>query len=165
MNTVDMSDQALAGNLKRLDADAADLAPGFDYQGMLERHAAGQARTRRRLAVARGTASVLVLAMIGVSLWRFDAGAPNTRTVQVAPAVEATASTPDTSPRPRLVRADTYLALEALEEHIAGLDDAISDARVASPGGDEVARLERVRAELVDSYTQVRYADLVAANF
>ena len=29
----------------------------------------------------------------------------------------------------------------------------------------EVARLERTRADLLDSYAQVRYAELVSANF
>jgi hypothetical protein len=165
MDTVDMSDSALAGRLKRLESQATDLAPGFDYHGMVARHAAAQVRRRRRLAVARGTASALVVAMIGLSLWRFDAGAPNTRSIEVMPVTGSVLAEPQASPQPRLVRADTYLALEALEDHIASLDDAISDARVAAPGGDEVARLERARAELLDSYTQVRYAEMVAANF
>ena len=68
-------------------------------------------------------------------------------------------------PEQRLVRADTYLALAAIEDHIASIDDALSDARVIAPGGAEVARLERTRAELLDSYVRVRYADMVAANF
>jgi hypothetical protein len=63
------------------------------------------------------------------------------------------------------VRADTYLALAALEDHIASIDDALSDARVAGPRGAEVARLERTRADLLDSYAQVRYAEMVSANF
>jgi hypothetical protein len=66
---------------------------------------------------------------------------------------------------PRIVRADTYLALAALEERIASVDDALSVARVYSPRGAEVARLERTRAELFDSYSRVRYAELVANNY
>jgi hypothetical protein len=31
--------------------------------------------------------------------------------------------------------------------------------------GVDVARLERTRAELLDSYAHVRYADMVAVNF
>ena len=37
--------------------------------------------------------------------------------------------------------------------------------RALRGGSAEVARLERTRAELLDSYTQVRYAELVSANF
>jgi hypothetical protein len=68
-------------------------------------------------------------------------------------------------PEQRLVRADTYLALAALEDHIASIDDALNDARLVAPRGVEVARLERTRAELMDSYTRVRYAEMVSANF
>lgn len=160
MNTVDMSDGALAGRLKRLDASASELTPGFDYQGMVQRHAAGKARARRRQAVMRGTASALAVLMISVSVWRFDAGESGAPTP--APAI---AELPREAPQPRLVRADTYLALAALEDHIASIDDALNDARLVEPRGEDVVRLERTRAELVDSYAQVRYAEMVAANY
>ena len=44
-------------------------------------------------------------------------------------------------------------------------DEALNLARAYSPRGAEVERLERTRAELLDSYAQVRYAQLVSANF
>jgi hypothetical protein len=66
--------------------------------------------------------------------------------------------------QPRIVRADTYLAVAALEDHIASLDDALNVAR-ARGGPADVARLERTRAELVTSYSQLRYAEMVSANF
>jgi hypothetical protein len=154
-----ISDGDLAGRLRRLDAGVHTPAPAFDYQGMLDRHAARQAKTRRRAAVARGTASALVVLMVAVSVWRLD-GSP--ATVSPEPAAEPVA---DPQPQQRLVRADTYLALAALEDHIATIDDALSDARLVAPDGNEVARLERTRAELLDSYVRVRYADMVAANF
>jgi hypothetical protein len=148
----------LAARLKRLDAGSAQAAPAFDYQGMLERHAGRKVRARRRLVLARGAAITLLIALVGASFWRLDehtqqlaGGAP-----LPAPAQEAA---------PRIVRADTYLALATLEDHIAGLDDAINVARAYSPRGEEIARLERTRAELLDSYAQVRYAELVSANF
>ena len=62
------------------------------------------------------------------------------------------------------MRADTYLAVAALEDHIASVDDALNYARLRG-GTDDVARLERTRAELMNSYTQVRYAEMVSANF
>jgi hypothetical protein len=67
-------------------------------------------------------------------------------------------------PQPRIVRANTYLAVAALEDHIASLDDALSVARARSRPA-EVARLERTRAVMIDSYTRVRYAEMLSANF
>jgi len=52
----------------------------------------------------------------------------------------------------------------ALEDHIASVDDALNYALLRG-GTDDVARLERTRAELMNSYTQVRYAEMVSANF
>ena len=62
------------------------------------------------------------------------------------------------------MRADTYLAVAALEDHIANVDDALNYARLRG-GAADVARLERTRTELINSYTQVRYAEMVSANF
>jgi hypothetical protein len=148
----------LVGKLRRLDAHARDAGPGFDYQGLLERHAARKSRARRRAGLARGTASALVLAMVSVTVWRLSPHEPAQVEVATSPAVEPV-------PQPRLVRADTWLALAAIEEHIATIDDALNDARLAAPRGVDVARLERTRAELMDSYTRVRYAEMVSANF
>jgi hypothetical protein len=156
------NDSELASRLKRLEAASAGLTPGFDYEGMLERHASRKARSARRARFARGGAAALVLAVIGVSAWRLD------RSDAIdAPAVTVAEDGMRESapPEQRLVRADTWLALAAIEDHIASIDDALSDARMIAPRGVEVARLERTRAELVDSYVHVRYADMVAANF
>jgi hypothetical protein len=161
--TEHMSDGDLVGRLRRLDSGAQAPAPVFDYQGMLDRHTAGKARARRRAAIARGTATALVIAMIGVSVWRLDR--PAQQPASSAGAVTESPTPPQGAPEQRLVRADTYLALAAIEDHIATIDDALNDARLLAPGGSEVARLERTRAELLDSYVRVRYADMVAANF
>jgi hypothetical protein len=150
-------DVELAAKLKRLDAGSVEAAPNFDYQGMLERHAIRKVRARRRLVLARGAAITLLVALIGASFWRLDEhGAPQIAFDPPAPTQEAA---------PRIVRADTYLAVAALEDHIASIDDAINVARAYSPRGEEIARLESTRAELLDSYARVRYAELVSANF
>lgn len=157
---IDVEDADLVAKLRRLDAGSPP-AVNFGYGAMIDRHATRQRRERRRLAIARGTASALVIAMLGISLWRFEqqpAGSPVDGAEQVAPVSDAPAS------EPRIVRADTYFAVAALEEHIAGIDDALNDARLRG-GLAEVARLERTRALLVDSYTSVRYAEMVSANF
>ena len=127
---------------------------------LLDRHAAQQARARRRLAIARGTASALVVALVGASVWRFEQPLDATpRGDAPVPAADAPA------PQPRIVRADTYLAVAALEDHIASLDDALNVRAPVAAARADVARLERTRAELLDSYTQVRYAEMVSANF
>ena len=154
----DVTDNELVAQLKRLDASAAP-AMSFDYDGLLDRHATKQSRARRRLGVARGTASVLIVALVAVSVWRFD------QPIAEPSIVDTDVPVDNSQPmQPRIVRADTYLAVAALEDHIASLDDALNVARLRG-GSAEVARLERTRAELLDSYTQVRYAQLVSANF
>ena len=155
----EVNDTELVARLRRLDAGAPQAAPGFDYQGMLERRAGREARSRRRLVLARGAALGLVLALVGASLWRLGVD----RVPEIVQEDALPAPLPE--PEPRIVRADTYLAVAALEDHIASLDDAINAARAYAPRGEEVARLERTRAELLDSYAQVRYAELVSANF
>jgi hypothetical protein len=158
MNADDTYDVNLAASLKRLEACASSDAPAFSYDTMIERRAQQTVRARRRLHAARATAGALVVALVGASIWRFEQSPP--------PVVEvASTSAESRATQPRIVRADTYFAVAALEEHIASVDDALSVARAYSPRGAEVARLERTRDELLDSYSQVRYAQMVSANF
>jgi len=152
------TDNDLAARLKRLEASSTP-AVSFGYDALIDRHAAKQVRAGRRLKVARGTASVLIVALVAASVWRFDQPLDGEVVVN-EPVSEDNSQTS----QPRIVRADTYLAVAALEDHIATLDDALNVARLRG-GSAEVARLERTRAELFDSYTQVRYAQLVSANF
>jgi len=155
----DVEDAELIARLKRLDVSVAADSPAFDYDMLLARNGAKRARARRRHALARGTASVLVVALVAASLWRLEQGAPTERTAR-----EPATATADTRPQSRIVRADTYLPVATLEDHLARFDDALTDARLRG-GQAEVARLERTRDELLDSYAQVRYAQLVSANF
>jgi len=152
------TDNDLAARLKRLEASATP-AVSFGYDALIDRHAAKQVRAGRRLKVARGTASVLIVALVAASVWRFDQPLNGEAVVNEPIAEESSQAS-----QPRIVRADSYLAVAALEDHIATLDDALNVARLRG-GSAEVARLERTRAELFDSYTQVRYAQLVSANF
>jgi hypothetical protein len=156
----DARDAELAARLKRLDAGAAAVVPGFDYDTLLRRQAHRQARSRRRGAVARAAAAVLALAVIGASVWRLQPGDDLAEVPVSLVAIE-----PREFPaQPRIVRADSWLAVAALEDHIASLDDALNDARL-NGGAADVARLERTRAELFASYSQLRYAERVSANF
>jgi len=158
----DVKDNELIARLKRLDASAETRGVSFGYDALLDRHAARRARARRRLSYARGTASVLVVALVAASVWRFDQPPDTTMVTTI---VDNTPESEEAmTAQPRIVRADTYLAVAALEDHIASIDDALNVAR-QSGGTMEVARLEKTRAELFASYTQVRYAQLVSANF
>lgn len=152
-------DTSYAARLRRLETSGGDVVAPFDYDALMQREAARLGRAQRRQRVARATAGALVVALVGASVWRLEP-----TDVRPVAAVVSDAP-PDAAAQPRIVRADTFLALAALEDHIAGLDDAISAARVYAPQGAEVARLERTRDELLDSYAQVRYAELVSANF
>ncbi|MEJ0084799.1 MAG: hypothetical protein WDO72_03910 [Pseudomonadota bacterium] len=154
----ELNDADLISRLKRLEMGAPAATPAFDYDALLARHDAKQARVRRRHALARGTASVLVVALVAASVWRLEQRVP------VEPAADAAATVATARPQTRIVRADTYLGVAALEDHIASFDDALTDARLRGRTA-EVARLERTRDELLDSYAQVRYAELVSANF
>lgn len=150
----------LVARLKRLDAAAVAASPGFDYDGLLDRHASGVARARRRLKVARGAAAMLLVALVGASFWRLEnqAISPDIAGVNgTAPAAAAQGL------QQRIVRADTYFAVAALEDHIATVDDALNYARVNGQQAD-IVRLERTRAELFDSYRRVRYAEMLSAN-
>ncbi|HET9862224.1 MAG TPA: hypothetical protein VFP37_02175 [Steroidobacteraceae bacterium] len=157
---IEANDTELVARLRRLDTGTAGAAPGFDYHGLLERHAARQVRARRRRALARGSAVVLLGLIAGASIWRVGVDA----VPQVVERHE-TPPLPATDPGPSLVRADTYLAVATLEDHIASVDEALNLARAYAPHTPEVQRLERTRAELLDSYAQVRYAQLVSANY
>jgi hypothetical protein len=158
MDTTDTRDLELAARLRRLDVSAGETVPGFDYETMLGRHAERLSRARRRLAITRGAAGVLAIALVSAGIWRF--GQPDG-----LPVADAAARTDEPSLifQPRIVRAETYLPVAALEDHIASIDEALNDARLGA-GQAEVARLERTRAELVDSYTRVRYAEMLSAN-
>jgi hypothetical protein len=157
MDTDSTNDNAVAVRLRRLDASTGEAAAPFSYDGLMDRHAMRDVRLRRRHRVARATAAALVIALVGTSAWRLEP--PKSRAV-VAVAAEVE---PAVNPQPRIVRAGSYLAVAALEDHIARLDDALNDARV---GGDVegAARLESARAELMNSYTHVRYAEMLSAN-
>jgi hypothetical protein len=157
---IEVKDVELVARLKRLDATAVQSDVSFGYEGLIGRHAGRQRRERRRHAFARGTASALVIAMVGVGVWRFEQE-QGVETVGVSAPETASDSR---GPQPRIVRADTYFAVAALEDHIASIDDALNDARLRR-GTADVARLESTRALLVDSYTRVRYAEMVNANF
>jgi len=158
MDTDMTHDAAIAARLRRLEANTGAADAPFNYDGLLERDAARAARARRRQRTARATAGALVIALVGASAWRLELPDPRPEVAVAAAEPEAAANR-----QPRIVRADSYLAVAALEDHIARVDDALNDARVGGDAG-AVVRLESARAELMNSYTHVRYAEMLSAN-
>ncbi len=160
MDTDMTIDSGIGARLRRLDTYTAEPAAPFGYDTLMDRHAGRQARTRRRRNFARGAAGALVLALVGASVWRLDQeGVAPVTTFRPTPTVSA-------APQPRIVRADTYLAVAALEDHIA------SRRRRAQRGADVFAAAaprsrdwSARRNDLLDSYARVRYAEMVSANF
>jgi len=71
------------------------------------------------------------------------------------------ASEPDDEP---VVQVSTYLAVTALEDRIASVDDQLSAERLVNRQGARVRALQLQRAQLVDSLAQVRYAELLASE-
>jgi hypothetical protein len=159
MDTEALHDVELATRLKRLDVGTAECSPAFGYDAMYDRHAQRQASARRRQRATRSIAGVLVVAFVGASLWRIDSPKPPITTVDTTPVEESAGG------ETRIVRADTYYAVAALEDRIASVDDALSVARASSSRSDDVARLETTRTELMHSYAQVRYAEMVSTNY
>ena len=87
-------------------------------------------------------------------------GRDSERLLQRAKAAESwLANEPDEEP---IVQVSTYLAVSALEDRIASVDDQLTTEQVGNAGAGRVRALQLQRARLVDSLAQVRYAELLA---
>jgi hypothetical protein len=67
-------------------------------------------------------------------------------------------------PRSAIVRVPTQMAVTELEDQIAAMDDQLNAVRLAQPHAQQVAVLQRDRAQLVESLAQVRYAQILVAG-
>jgi hypothetical protein len=61
-------------------------------------------------------------------------------------------------PRPALVQVRAQMAVTELEDQIATMDDQLNAVRLAHPHAQQLALLQRDRAQMVESLAQVRYA-------
>ncbi len=64
---------------------------------------------------------------------------------------------------PAVVRVGTGMALASLEDHIAYVDDMLSDAQFEGDSLSTIHHLRSQRLQLVDSLARVRYAQQVVA--
>ena len=119
---------------------------------------------RARAAGSRSRAAppgALVIALVGASVWRLD------QDEVIAPVAAATPEAfVNADAQPRIVRADTYFAVAALEDHIAQRRRRAQRARASTRRAATRSRGSSARApSCIDSYAQVRYAEMVSANF
>jgi hypothetical protein len=71
----------------------------------------------------------------------------------------------DTQPsEPAVVRVGPRLVVASLEDRIAWVDDALTDAQFTNASAARMRTLERERAQLVKSLAQVRYAETLVAQ-
>jgi hypothetical protein len=185
----DPGSAAIAQRLREL---PSELPPPFDWNELQRRTGPQVASRSARQAVllAAGLASIVAVAalvsrFVGMrgepahhglpavtqntfapatpaDLRGRDDGHDSERLLQRAKAAERwLASEPDDEP---IVQVSTYLAVSALEDRIASMDDQLSTERVGNVQAGRVRALQLQRARLVDSLAQVRYAELLAAE-
>jgi hypothetical protein len=167
-------------NLKRLRELADAEAPPYGYVEFSRRYS--QRRTRHAQAPLRLMAIALAVVVAG---WIMKHGlAPMmTDVASTSPAPQpqaqslpqATAGgTPlltvnaerwlNAQPHSAIVRVPTQMAVTELEDQIAAMDDQLNAMRLAQPHAQQVAMLQRDRAQLVKSLVQVRYAQILVAG-
>jgi hypothetical protein len=83
--------------------------------------------------------------------------APNAHWPALLPTVDAE-SWLSSHPRQALVRVPAQMAVTELEDQIATMDDQMNAVRLSHPHTQQLALLQRDRAQMVESLAQVRYA-------
>jgi hypothetical protein len=159
-------------NLKRLRELPDAQAPPYGYGEFSRRYA------RRRSRQARAPLRLMAVALaVVVAGWVMKHGlAPvMTDVAAVSPtppplAAGAAALTGNAErwlnaqPRSAIVRVPTQMAVGELEDQIAAMDDQLNALRLAQPHAQQLAALQRDRAQLVESLAQVRYAQILVAD-
>lgn len=177
MHTELEQEQAVARLLRALPDDAARP---YDFSEFQRRaHAAPMAAARlARVRVLAG-ALVVALAVLAATI-RFGPGArpPHAPVTAVAASSDTPAVAGDRSPaeradaaaqywlarlprEPALVRVGNRAAVETLEDHIAQVDDLLTERAGSAPAA-RLQMLQQERARLVNSLVQVRYAETLA---
>ena len=67
-------------------------------------------------------------------------------------------------PRHALVQVRAQMAVTELEDQIATMDDQLNAVRLSHPHAQQVALLQRDRAQMIESLAQVRYAQNLVAG-
>ena len=149
--------------LERL-RDLPEGAPPYDYAEFSRRHF--RRRTQQTQRPLRLLAAALAVLLAG---WTFRHGlmplvvegppvadAPVTP-ISLLPTVNAE-SWLNSHPRRALVRVPAQMVVTELEDQIATVDDQLNALRLSHPQAQQLALLQRDRAQMIESLAQVRYA-------
>jgi hypothetical protein len=167
--------------LKRL-RDLPDGEAPYDYAEFAHRHA------RRRAQQTQRPWRLLVAALaVLVAGWVFRHGltpaltdsvpvadvpvipiappglAPEAHWPALLPTVDAQRWL-DAHPPRALVRVPAQMAVTELEDQIATMDDQLNAVRLSHPHAQQLALLQRDRAQMLESLAQVRYAQNMVAG-
>jgi hypothetical protein len=171
---------------QRLRALPSELAPPFDWSTFKAR--SRQTQTLRRAQRLLAAAACLAVIVTAIVLWRaghehelryvarttpgwLNATAPLGATRQqpplgaqviAGPAVERALEHP--TERQAIVNVSTRLAIDDLEDRVASVDDALSEAQLERVSGVRVQALQQRRARLIDTLALVRYAETTATH-
>jgi hypothetical protein len=153
-------------NLKRL-RDLPDAqAPPYGYGEFSRRYS--RRRTRHAQAPLRLMAVALAVVVAGWVMKQELAPQPPRSAASAQGALPLTTNAErwlNAQPRSAIVRVPTQMAVTQLEDQIAAMDDQLNAVRLARPvHGQQLAVLQRDRAQLVESLAQVRYAQILVAG-
>jgi hypothetical protein len=162
-----------------------DLSPGaapYDYAEFAHRHARRRMRqTQRPLRLLAAGLAVLaagwvlkhgLVPLIGEPPPLADAPlmpftppgiAPDSPGPVLLPTVNAQ-SWLNAHPRRALVQVPAQMAVTELEDQIATMDDQLNAVRLSHPRAQQLALLQRDRAQMIESLAQVRYAQNLVAG-
>ena len=174
--------------LQRLRELPDDAQPPYEFSEFSRRYSRRRVRETQRPLRLMAAAVVLVIAgwvlrhglspLLGEFAMLAEAPAPQWG----APAIESDAPPPgaphwpallptvnaeswlSAHPQHAVVRVPAQMAVTELEDQIATLDDQLTAERLSQSHAQQLALLQRDRAQLVESLAQVRYAQNLVAG-
>lgn len=155
--------------LERL-RELPDEAPPYDYSEFSRRYS--RRRVRRTQLPLRSAAAALAVVVAGWFVTHHLAPTISEVAAVATPqSTELPASPPTDAerwlaaqPRRAIIHVPTQMAVTELEDQIATMDDQLTVVRLSQPQAQQVALLQRDRAQMVESLAQVRYAQSLAAG-
>jgi hypothetical protein len=160
--------------LQRL-RDLPHGAAPYDYSEFAHRHARGRMRqTQRPMRLLAAALAVLVAGWVLkhglVPLMSEESPVADTQLPAPPPGLAPEDHWPvllptvdaegwlNAHPRRALVQVPAQMAVTELEDQIATMDDQLNAVRLSHPHAQQLALLQRDRAQMVESLAQVRYA-------
>jgi len=110
-------------------------------------------------------ASIVVLMIALLALWQPLRGANGREASLPVPDAQWIHPIAGLTREPALVRVGTYVAVTALEDRLAWIDDRLSDGRVLGGVPIDLHLLDEERQRIEQSLLRVRYAEALASNY